>query len=190
MRPKFIIIHHTLVSRSKNSEQFDAIRRNHINKGWGSIGYHYTINKAGKIKIGRRDNEVGAHCKQMLMNWKSIGILVEGNFDIEEPTEEQMIQVKNLIAKLRKEYNIPVKNVRPHRYYAKYKSCPGEKYTQAMITDVAENINNYQACSNWAIDAWHTMIDEKIMTKNPRSNITKEELAVVLMRFAKYLKKK
>lgn len=46
----WVIIHHSAVSRSKNKEQFDAMKRYHIGKGWGNIGYHYVIEPDGTIK--------------------------------------------------------------------------------------------------------------------------------------------
>ena len=189
-KKSWIIIHHSLVSYDKNSDQFDAIARYHKSKGWGSIGYQYVLSKNGTIKIGRIDNEVGAHCKEKMMNYRSIGICLSGNFDEEHPTEEQILQLKNLVARLRKEYNIPEDHVVGHRYFANYKSCPGVLFTDSMIKNIAQNKNNDQMASTWAFDAWKEMVDNRIMTKDPRKPITKEELAVVIQRLKskKYLK--
>ena len=188
MIPKYIIIHHSAVSRENNSEQFDAIQKGHIRRGFGSIGYHFFVEPSGNIKIGRMKNKIGAHCKSRFMNFKSIGICLAGNFEEENPTEEQILQLKNLVAKLRKEFNIPANNVRPHRAYA-YTACPGERFTDKMIRDVANNINNDQLASSWAFSSWKWAKDNNLITKNPHANVTKEELAVVLNRFSKYLKK-
>ena len=89
-----IVIHHSLVSYDKNADQFDAINRYHKSKGWGRIGYNYTLNKKGIIKIGRLDNEITAAAREKMMNYRGIHICVEGNFDHELPTEEQILQLK------------------------------------------------------------------------------------------------
>ena len=102
MEIKYIIIHHSAVSREKNSEQFDAINNYHKSKGWGMIGYHYLIEPNGKIKVGRMENQHGAHC--IGCNHNSIGICLTGYFDIEYPTEEQEKSLRNLLVDLLKEY--------------------------------------------------------------------------------------
>ena len=125
--PKNIIVHHSLVSRFNSPSQFDSINRYHKGLGWGKIGYHFLIEPDGQVKIGRAENEVGAHTKQMMMNYLSIGICLSGNFDIDDPTPEQIASLLGLIEDLQKKYGIPDKRVKLHRDYAKYKSCPGTR---------------------------------------------------------------
>ena len=176
-KPRYIIIHHSLVSRQKNANQFDAVDRYHTSKGWGMIGYHYFLEPSGELKHGRNETVTGAHCKQKLMNYRSIGICLAGNFDMEEPTEEQKMQLLNLIKDIQGKYDIPDKNVLPHRHFATYKSCWGNKlpndilgYLQAGKPEVAK----------WAKIAWHKALDKKVVGRNsmPTDQITKQELMV------------
>ena len=128
----YIIIHHSAVSREKNSNQFDAIERYHASKGWGqNTGYHYLIESDGTIKQGRKENEIGAHCKEDNKNYDSIGICLTGNFDIEKPTVKQIKSLFRLIKDIKTRHDI--KEVNGHRKYATYKLCPGVLFTDTMI---------------------------------------------------------
>lgn len=124
--PQNIIVHHTAVSRTKNANQFQATKNYHISKGWGDISYHYLIEPDGAVKKGRADNVEGAHCKEMEMNFFSLGICLTGNFDEEEPTIAQCQSLLDLIRQKQKEYHIQDNHVVPHRKYATYKSCWGK----------------------------------------------------------------
>lgn len=189
MKPSYIIIHHSAVSRKKNPEQFKAIDDFHKSKGWGMIGYHYVIEPDGKIKEGRPVGSVGAHCKQKYMNYRSIGIMLTGNFDEEEPTQAQMDQLVNLVVRLKKEYKISAKRVKPHRLYANYKTCPGIKVTDTMVDQVGMEqsiiIHDNDNVDEWAKTAWEWSKNKKLITKNPRQVLDKQTLAVVLHRFSK-----
>lgn len=156
MNIKFLVLHHSAVSYNKNPNQFDAIDRYHKSKGWGMIGYHYVIEKNGTLKVGRKENQVGAHCKEEGMNFKSIGIMMTGNFDIEMPTEAQKRSLRGLLLKLVARY--PQAEITYHRHWATYKSCPGK-----LIKD------------NWA----KNLIKENKMLKLIREKNRKEVYAVI-----------
>lgn len=138
-KPEWIIVHHTAVSYDKNPDQFEATNNYHKSLGWGMIGYHYEIAKNGKLYKGRGETMVGAHTKQQMMNYKSIGICLDGNFDIELPTKEQEEALKGLIKQLQSKYGIPDSRIVPHRYFAGYKSCYGkllaDDWAQKLIQD-------------------------------------------------------
>lgn len=139
MTKNIIIIHHTAVSYTKNANQFDAVNRYHVGKGWGSIGYHYFIEKDGTIKEGRKESQIGAHTYQQDMNYKSLGICLCGHFDEEDPTNEQLHSLQALVNKVGKI------RVYAHRKFAPYKSCPGGNFTDLMISKLENNkllINN------------------------------------------------
>lgn len=84
------------------------------------VGYHYIIEKNGKLVQCRGLNEEGAHV--IGMNNKSIGVSFAGNFDLTMPTPAQMESWYKLYGELLKIYpNIPTY---PHRKYAN-KTCHG-----------------------------------------------------------------
>lgn len=96
--------------------------------GW-VVGYHFVIEKSGKLIQTRGLEERGCHC--LGINDKSCGILIMGNFDRpldwqnSYPTKEQIITLKKLLRKLVDNYNIPLDNIVPHRRFSS-KSCFGK----------------------------------------------------------------
>ncbi|MCK4454516.1 N-acetylmuramoyl-L-alanine amidase [Candidatus Parcubacteria bacterium] len=133
MKIKYIIIHHSAVSREKNSEQFKAINNYHKRKGWGMIGYHFLIEPNGRIRVGRSESQSGAHC--IGRNYDSLGICLTGNFDIEDPTKEQEKSLKILLMDLLKGYKGA--EIKYHRDFA-VKTCPG----RLIADDWAKNLIN------------------------------------------------
>ena len=135
-----IIIHHSLTEDSK-TVSWDAIRKYHIeNQGWADIGYHFGIEMGpnGKYMIigGRPLNRVGAHCKEEHMNSVGIGFCFVGNFDIITPPTPLLVEGGKYIKGLMDEFGIIPANVRGHRDYATYKSCPGNKFDMSIFRDM------------------------------------------------------
>lgn len=127
--PEYLIVHHTggtakdpLADTSHHT--FEGVRNSHLAKGWEDIGYHYFIDKAGKITQGRKEDYHGAHA--IGYNQKSLGICLAGNFDLTLPTQEQTNSLKGLLSGLRERYNILLDKIIPHRAVAN-KSCYGNK---------------------------------------------------------------
>lgn len=139
MTPKYIVLHHSAVSIKGNNDQFEAINRTHkVRFNFPSelglyVGYQYLIRSDGRVKQCRKDTEVGAHCREGFMNFKSIGICLEGNFDVDKPEPFQIFALRDLLRKLSKQYGIPKERVMFHRNYATYKSCPGKNVSQNFI---------------------------------------------------------
>ncbi len=138
MKPEFIIIHHSLTKDSA-PVSWQAIRNYHINHlHWSDIGYHYGIEliqsrdfETYEILKGRMDNEFGAHCKQESMNSRSLGVCLVGNFDRIPPPVKQWHLAIIFVSSLCNMYDIPIENVKGHRDYATYKSCPGNKFSMS-----------------------------------------------------------
>ena len=130
-KPEYIFIHHTAVSYYKNPDQANAT--NNFHKKWklkSSLGfyagYNYEIAMNGKITQFRKDGEITAAQYQKNMNdGRAISICLDGNFDIEDPTNAQYQACQELILKLVEKYGIRPENILPHRSLASYKSCPG-----------------------------------------------------------------
>lgn len=126
--PKKIIIHHDGASRSGNS--FDVINSYHkgldfpVSRLGFYAGYHYVIERNGKVRQAREDNEIGAHT--VGENGSSIGICLAGNFDTEDPTKAQTEALAGLLIAHTSMYRIPASEIYPHRKFAK-KSCYGAR---------------------------------------------------------------
>lgn len=127
--PEYLIIHHTggtdlepLADTSHHT--FEIVDSYHKSLGWGKIGYHYFIDKAGNLTQGRKDNEEGAHT--IGYNTKSLGICLAGNFDATMPTIAQRNTLTDLLLLKVKQYKIPLEKIVPHRF-ATGKTCYGRK---------------------------------------------------------------
>lgn len=126
-KPTYIFIHHTAVSYTKNPNQWKATDLYHKGKGWGGGGYNYEVAKDGSIHQFRPDGAVTAAQYQKKMNdGRALSICLDGNFDVELPTEEQKMAVKNWLIEKMKAFDIPTENIFCHRSIAHYKSCPGK----------------------------------------------------------------
>lgn len=133
--PSWIILHHSGGIESDplfdtSNQTFEEIDLWHKQRWSGETksqlgfycGYHYVIDKNGKVTQARRDLEGGAHT--IGMNYSSIGICMTGNFDITYPTPAQIKALAPLLSKLQGLYLVPSSRVVPHRLFAK-KSCFG-----------------------------------------------------------------
>jgi len=122
--PQYLIIH---TAAYEGNIEWSDIDQWHRDRGWREGGYHYFINYDGSIEKGRDEDEVGAHCVDMNMNTKSIGICMEGHGDKEVWTNEQWESLEALARKEMDEYDIPIENVLGHRETGAPKTCPGRK---------------------------------------------------------------
>jgi N-acetylmuramoyl-L-alanine amidase len=148
--PEYLIIHHTggtdayplADSSNQTFEDVNAYHRTAPNVWLGylsslgyAIGYHYYIDKKGKVTQGRADTDEGAHC--IGYNRVSLGICLAGNFDATMPTPEQIEALKHLVVQKQLVYNIPLSKVLPHRTFAQ-KTCYGrllpDNWVQMLLT--------------------------------------------------------
>lgn len=119
-----IVIHHSDIEGTDDINAID-IHHMHQNNGWSGIGYHFYIHKSGLIETGRPLDYVGAHTYKY--NDKSIGICLAGNFEVEQPTAQQLNSVAQLIAVLSKIYTLTPneQTILSHRDFNQT-ACPGE----------------------------------------------------------------
>lgn len=100
-----IVIHHT-GNPEDDDLSAEEIHESHQNKGWAGIGYHYVIRKDGTIEQGRPIETIGAHAYGE--NWHTIGIHVCGNFELAEPTDEQIESLAVLVAWIADKYCLEI----------------------------------------------------------------------------------
>lgn len=104
------------------------IRRWHVQEnGWRNIGYHFLIDRDGKVFCGRKLTEIGAHVAGR--NSGTIGICLIGGFGSNERdrfeqhfTEAQRTSLKLLVADLNTKTDL--RTISGHNQYAR-KACPG-----------------------------------------------------------------
>jgi len=135
--PTHIIIHHSLTKDSK-TVSWGAIRKYHVDAlGFDEIGYRYGIELARdsiEIFVGRFDTEdYGAHCPEMGMNDRSIGVCIIGNFDVAPPSIEIFDKAARFIAYLCRIHEIPTFHVLGHNQCNPNKSCPGKHFDMELF---------------------------------------------------------
>lgn len=99
----------------------------HKKRGWRGFGYHYLIDRDGKVCAGRPESEIGAHVGGY--NTGRIGVSLVGGFGAakDDPfekhfTEQQNAALRELIDDIKTRANI--KRVRGHSEFSN-KACPG-----------------------------------------------------------------
>ncbi len=108
----------------------ESIRRGHVGRGWADIGYHYAIDRAGRVWETRPIVYQGAHVKDQ--NEHNIGVLVMGNFDKQSPSQAQVVTMQKFVAELRRKYKVTASpsvrrsNVRTHQEWNPT-ACPGKR---------------------------------------------------------------
>ena len=131
-------IHHEGTETANNEMSLDGVvrrlritRKVHMNAfGWGDIGYHFCIDRAGRIWEARSMRFRGAHAGNAETNQGNIGIELMGNFEKQKVNDTQKRSLRWLIKKLMSDYKIRVSEIYTHREIRKkYRMgmtiCPG-----------------------------------------------------------------
>ena len=123
--------------RKKNTDTWLKIGESDDRHENFSVRWDTTNLENGQYEIisARLPDSVGAHCIENHMNYQSIGICLIGNFDYKAPEKEQWDLAVSLVKALCYLLDIPRKNVRGHRDYANYKSCPGNMFDMAKFRE-------------------------------------------------------
>nr|XP_019950513.1 PREDICTED: peptidoglycan-recognition protein SB1-like [Paralichthys olivaceus] len=130
-----VVIHHTAFPSCRGLEeckkQIFSIQRAHMTeRGFSDIGYNFLVEGDGIVFEGRGWGALGAHSKGN--NHDSLGIAFMGNFNNDEPSEEALLAVKQLLQSgvsqgfLCKDFALF-----GHRDLANTE-CPGEKLYAAL----------------------------------------------------------
>lgn len=136
---KWITIHHdgldapmTETSMDASAARIEWIRCGHRGRGFSDIGYHYVIDRDGRVWEGRNLRWQGAHVSKH--NEQNIGILVMGNFDLQRPSARQLEGTRNHLKRLMAQYKLGREKVLTHREWAGAKTaCPGKNLQSAIV---------------------------------------------------------
>jgi peptidoglycan hydrolase-like amidase len=134
---KLLVVHHTALlvkgDQRPADERVRALYKYHaVSKGWGDIGYHYVIDEDGRIYEGRTggDAVVGGHA--YCNNIGTIGIVLMGNFEIEQPSQEQALSLQWLLSDLAQTYHIDLK--RSVQFHGKTFTAPVVRHRDLLST--------------------------------------------------------
>ncbi len=141
--PDRITVHHTGsdlfwgTSYWGAASQIKKIQTYHQkNKGWADIGYHYIIDRAGRVWEGRPLRYQGAHAGGPQENRRNIGVVLLGNFTRQRPSEQQVYTLFRFLNTLTQQYRIPPHRVLTHSE-VKDTTCPGP-----LISRMLRNYRN------------------------------------------------
>jgi hypothetical protein len=128
---RHITVHHDgmepffATNRASVAAHIELIRQLHRRRGWGDIGYHFAVDRAGRAWEARPLVYQGAHVKDH--NPGNVGVVVLGNFERQAPSDVQLAGIRGHLSALMKIYGVPVKRVHTHREWAgAATACPGE----------------------------------------------------------------
>jgi N-acetyl-anhydromuramyl-L-alanine amidase AmpD len=98
--PSMIIIHHS----AHSSATVKDIHRWHLENGWSGFGYHFLVTKDGQVHRGRPENAIGVHTNGY--NNISLGVCMQGNYDVEKVPQIQFNALIELCKYLCNKYTI------------------------------------------------------------------------------------
>lgn len=134
-----ITIHHTaIIEDSGNKAHVKLMLKKILNihkhkKHWADIGYHYLIDRKGRVWEGRHISYQGAHARGD-NNIGNIGIALLGNFDIERPTTLQVKALKDFTLKLQKKHQVSRFRIYGHEHFV-ITQCPG-KFLKPIVDEL------------------------------------------------------
>lgn len=180
-----IILHHAAAGVADP----DMVHGWHLARGWAGIGYHFYIRKDGTVYRGRPEHWYGGHTTNM--NYCSIGICFEGNFEVEYMPDAQKRAGAELVAYLKDKY--PGIKVGKHREY-NATACPGKNFPFDFIAAGATlepEDDDAERCglpSTWAVSACNKAREKGVFRGDGKGNfnwqepMTREAFCVVLDR--------
>lgn len=128
--PIFATDQRTIASR------IEDIRGSHTgSRRWSDIGYHYVVDRAGRIWEGRNIRFQGAHVSKN--NEHNVGIMVLGNFDRQSPSGAQLDALRLCLRSLMKTYGVSTRRVYTHQELMPT-ACPG-RALQPRIASLRSN---------------------------------------------------
>lgn len=135
---KRITVHHEgwtpvyFTDTASTAARLESIRQSHLQRlGAGDIGYHYVIDRQGRLWEGRNIAYQGAHVSKE--NENNLGIMVLGNFTQQSPSSGQLATLQTVIASMMRQYRVPVARVYTHQELGPT-SCPGTSLQSAMVS--------------------------------------------------------
>lgn len=154
-KPDRITIHHTAVKTNAKlsiekklrglqsfSQSKAKLADGRTKKQWADIPYHYYISVDGKVAEARPARFVG----DTNTNYDPSGhitIVVEGNFETETPTPAELTALRELVATLAGQYNIPAGRIGVHKDFAQTE-CPGRNL-EGRVREIAADLGGKPA---------------------------------------------
>jgi hypothetical protein len=143
--PTSIILHHTgvhsnpgvsLEPKMRNLQSFSQrpVHRaaGRTDASWPDVPYHFYLDTAGRIAEGR-DVRFAGDTNTGYDTRGHIQVAIEGDFEKEEPTPQQLDAVRDLLAWLTLSWNLKMERISVHKDHAPT-DCPGRNFLAVLPT--------------------------------------------------------
>jgi len=138
-----VTVHHEgwrpvyFADQAATAERIELIRASHTGqRGWGDIGYHFVVDRAGRTWEARPLNFQGAHVRNN--NEHNIGVLVLGNFEQQAPSNAQLTGLQRTLAALCSAHRLPTHRVHTHQELNPT-ACPG-RHLQPRVAAIRQSL--------------------------------------------------
>lgn len=138
-------VHHTAALLSDNRRAPGRLRSHqayHQSLGWPDLAYHFAVDAEGNVYEGRTPSARGDTATEYDPTGHFL-VCMEGDFDTQEPTAEQLETTVALFAWASQRFDIDASTLAGHGAYA-VTSCPGAAVS-AMIPEVAAAVAGTEA---------------------------------------------
>ena len=138
-RPYRVTVHHSGTDESSRqsmqsaAQSIKSIQRFHQKEnGWADIGYHYIVDRSGRIWQGREIHYQGAHARGNA-NIGNIGVVLLGNFMSQRITQAQQRSLERFLNYLCYQHGLRRSRVYTHAEILRGKTdCPGPKISRII----------------------------------------------------------
>ncbi|HEX2906731.1 MAG TPA: peptidoglycan recognition family protein [Phototrophicaceae bacterium] len=129
-----VVIHHSAMTQDA-SETMRNIQDLHLDVNqWADIGYHYGIDQDGHVYEGRDIGSRGASVTGH--NTGTIGVVVMGNFQVDQPQPAQLATLQTLVNWLTEAYTLT--HLAGHSEFDTHTVCPGQ-HLAVYLDALAQN---------------------------------------------------
>jgi N-acetylmuramoyl-L-alanine amidase len=134
---RLITFHHsgdpkpfTTTDYAETAQHLESVREYHRSRNFQDIGYHFAIDRAGRVWQLRSLAYEGQHARSH--NEHNIGIVVLGNFDRQALSQAQRDKIKSFGLLVRKQYNLSAARIVTHQELVSTE-CPGDNMQPYMV---------------------------------------------------------
>ncbi len=142
-KPVAILVHHTgsamkikttLAAKMRGLQRFSQAKEKladgRTKPAWPDVPYHFYIAADGKVAEGRSITAVG-DTNTGYDPTGYIQVVVEGNFETENPTASQLASLTSLLGWLKQNYNVTPSAIQAHNDKAQT-ACPGKNLSAKL----------------------------------------------------------
>ncbi|HEX3049395.1 MAG TPA: peptidoglycan recognition family protein [Aggregatilineaceae bacterium] len=127
-----VVVHHSVLYETDDYSTMREIQTEHMDtREWADVGYHFGVGKTGVVFEGRDLMARGTHVQSF--NYGTVGVVLFGNFEEENPSQEQIESARRLIDWLA--LRLELTHLAGHRDFNEGTDCPGDNlyyYLEAL----------------------------------------------------------